>query len=320
MIAVFALILGATPEVWAETQGLPETEGTACSADALAAALRAQRPSIAVHVWHPETSAIRPPDGAIRVRLTEREGAVVLEVNGAGSSVVRTMPAAEGCERNVATAALIVDGALDELRGSAEVPRVDSLAPPIPLSKQVHLSALVGAGVEQSLFGFVPAFDVEGAFRYRSLQLTFDVDFGLAAQTGFSLTAPENGSGTFSATPLAGDFGAGFSPRLGPGRFLADGVFGLAFTFGAVSSSSGVFQRQPETTKEPFGALRLGYALDLPWGLFMEARAEERATAQASFQVVGSSFDAGSSASGKSAALTPVWTFRAFGFLGYHFF
>jgi len=310
LAAAFALILGALPEVWAETRGLPDEGGTACTAEALAAALQAQRPGLVVRAWHPETESVKPPEGAVRVRLTQRGESLVLELNGTGNSIVRTMSAAEGCERNVATAALIVDGALDELQISAKAPSVESLAPPVPLRKRIAAGVALGAGTEQGLFGFVPTFDVEGAFRYRSLILTLDADVGLSSTTGFSSKSPPESppQGNLSASQLAFDLGAGWSPRLGPGRLVAQAVFGVGLTFASVANTSGVFQQQPATAKEPFGALRLGYALDLPQGFFLEARVDGRATPRDGFQVVGA-----------DTVTTPILTLHAFGFAGFHF-
>jgi hypothetical protein len=321
MAAAFALVLGSSPEVWVETRGLPDAGG-ACSSDALAAALRAQRPGVVVHAWHAETDAIQPSERALRVRLTQREDTVVLELNGAGTPIVRTMSATEGCERNVATAALIVDGALDELRISAKAPSVESLAPPVPLRRLISASVAIGAGTEQGLFGLVPAFDVEAAFRYRSFLLTLDADVGLSSSTGFSVTMPETGSGTFSASQFALDLGAGVAPRLGPGRLVAQAVFGLGLTFASANPASGssptaIFQTQTETSKEPFGALRLGYQLDLPLGLFLEAHAEERAAPRDGFQVVGAKNLSASTP--HDTVMSPILTFRTFGFVGVHF-
>lgn len=315
-LVLLGLIVGVVPEIWVATRGLDEV---ACNADALAAALRIQRPGVAVHVWQPEEGTGQPPQGATRVQLALRDGALLLEVTGAGRPIARALPATEGCERNIETAALIVDGALDDLRGSEARLSVDSLAPPVPFRKQLHLAGSVGVGVEQGMFSLVPVFDVAGIARYRAFELTLDADLGLASSTGFSLTSPETGAGTLSATTLAVELGAGVAPRLGPGRLCADVAFGLSLTFVSTSSAltSALFQRQPGTATEPFGALRLGYAVDLPWGLVLEARAEERLNHQASFQIVGANFLA---AGGASVVLTQGSTLQALGLLGYRFF
>jgi hypothetical protein len=314
LAAPLALILGAIPEVWAETEGPMGSEAGACSAEALATALHAQRPLLAVHAFHPEIDPERPPAGAIRVRLTDRGGSAVLEILAPGSSIVRSLSAAGDCERNVAMAALIIDGALDELRVSEGTPKVDSLAPPIPFGKQLHLSTYVGAGAQQGVFGFVPAFAVVAAGRFRFLEVTLDVDLGLPSTTAFSLTPPEAGKGTLSATTLTVDLGAGVAPRLGPGRLTCDAVFGVGLAFAQVNSGS-VFQQQTETSTKPLVGLRLGYVVDLPRGVFLMARGEEHVSPATGFQVVGSSFPL----TGNSTVMTPVWTFQALGFVGYHF-
>jgi hypothetical protein len=312
------LALAAAQQVWVSVATGGLSDSPACSADTFTAALRAQRPSVAVHPWSLSGAADAPPPGALRVQLAQRDGAVVLEVDGAGRSITRTLPATDDCERDLQTAALIVDGALDELGVSPEAPTVD-LAPPVPFSKQLHVSAAAGAGGEQGFFRFVPAFDVQGAVRYRFVEVTLDVDLGLGSDTEFGLELPETGSGTLSATTLAGEVGVGLAPRLGPGRLFLDVVAGLQLTFVAETplQPNSVFQRNPQTSEEPFGGVRLGYSLDLPWGFFLQARAEERAAHQASFGVVGAAFAANS---GSPAVVAPVFTFQGLGLLGYHFF
>jgi hypothetical protein len=231
---------------------------------------------------------------------------------------VRTLPATDDCERDLQTAALIVDGALDELGLSPQAPTVD-LAPPVPFRKQLHVAASLGAGTEQGAFGFVPAFDVEAAVRYRFVEATLDLDLGLPSSTGFSLQSPESGGGSLSATTVAGEIGLGLAPRLGPGRLSVDAVVGLqvAFVASGPGGEGGVFQRTPQTSEEPFGGLRLGYSLDLPWGFFVEARAEERAARRASFGITGASFPA---SGGASTVSMPLFSFQGIGMLGFHFF
>ena len=316
---LLALTLGTAAEVWVSTQGLVPSAGaetSACSSDALAVALRAQRPGILVHAWNPENSTERPPASAVQARLANQGGVVMLDVRGAGIALSRTLPGTDPCERNVATSALIVDGALDVLRVPTNAPVVDSLAPPVPFWKQLHVSAAVGAGVEQGVFSFVPAFAVEGAVRYHSLELSLAVDVGLASQTSFTIVPPEaTRSGTFSATRGSGELGLGLAPRLGPGRIAASMAFGLSFTE-ASTTSTGLFQQRTQTATEPFFALRLGYALDLPRGLFVAVRAEERVTRTATFDVEGAEVP---SPFGQAGVITPVWTFQSLAFVGYHF-
>jgi hypothetical protein len=316
---LLALTLRAAGEVWVATQGLVPAPGSApeaCSSDTFAAALRAQRPGLLVHAWHPENAAERPPDGAVRATLAQQGSVVSLAVGGAGIALSRTLPASDPCERDVVTSALIVDGALDVLRVPTKAPRVDSLAPPVPFLKQLHVSAAVGAGIAQGMFGVVPAFAVGGAVRYRYFELTLDVDLGLPSQTAFTILPPEaTRSGTFSAITGSTELGVGLAPRLGPGHFAAGVAFGLSLT-NASASSTGIFQQRSQSAIEPFGGLRLGYALDLPRGLFLALRAEGRINRAATFAVDGAAFAA---PLGQDAVTTPVWTFQALMLLGFHF-
>jgi hypothetical protein len=316
---LLALTLSAAGEVWVTTEGLvpaPGASADACSADAFAGALRAQRPGIAVHPWRPESADERPPAGAIQAKLTQRAGVVTLVVGGSGVALLRTLPPSDPCARNVVTSALIVDGALDVLRVPTKAPLVDSLAPPIPFLKQLHVTAEVGAGVAQGMFAVVPAFALGGSVRYRSFELTLAVDLGLASQTTFTILPPEaTRAGTFSAITGSSDLGVGAAPRIGPGHLAAGVGFGLSFT-SASASSTGLFQQRTESAIEPFGALKLGYALDLPHGLVVALRAEKRINRTASFAIDGAQF---APPSGQGTVTTPLWTFQALAFLGLHF-
>ena len=319
---LLALTLGAagsTGEVWVAVEGVAPSSGveaTACSAEAFALALHAQRPGVVVHAWHPGTADTEPPGSAVQARLAQQDGVVTLGVRGAGISLLRTLPATDSCARNVATAALIVDGALDVLGVPTKAPGVDSLAPPVPFAKQLHVSAVVGAGTEQGTLAFVPAFALGAAVRYHDLELTLDADLGLPSQTTFTILPPEAPlSGTFSAIEGSGELAIGLTPRLGPGRLTADVGAGLAVIH-VSASSPGLFQQQPETATQPVAGLRLGYALDFPRGFFLAVRAEERLTRSTTFTLNGAAF---APPLGQDAVTTPVWTFLALAFLGYHF-
>ena len=305
--ALFAVTLAATPELWVSTEGF---DSEACGSEALATALRAQRPTAVVRLWRSSQGGEQPPGDAVRVRLLAGGMTVRLEVSGAGSSVLRDSSPVETCERNVELAALIVDGALDEVRVEEEAPRVDLLAPPVPLRKLLQIGAAVGGGVEQGPSDFVAAIDVEGFARYRFFEVTLDADVGLPDSTALSSTLMYNTS--LSVTSLTLALGFGLAPRLGPGRAFADLLLGLALDFASASSThdDALFSSSPQTSVEPFVGLRLGYFLDLPFGLFLQGRAEERlAFGQTDFSVAGSS----------TIVNTRTWTFQALGLLGYRF-
>ncbi len=313
---VLALALGGAPQLWVATQGL---DGAACDSAALATRLHAQRPGAIIHEWNPETGGEQPPAGAVTVRLAAGDGVTVLEITGAGSPITRNLPAAGGCERNVEIAALIVDGALDELRAPGGSPTVDSLAPPVPLRKRMQVGIGVGAGVEQGPISFVAALDAGATLRYRWFELTLDADLGLPSSTPFKVQPPEvQSTGTLSVTMFDAELGLGVAPRLGPGRLSADLLLGLSFASASTSNTStpsGVAHSAPQTATELFTGLRLGYVVELPLGLFVGARVEERlAPENATFEVVGADI-------GKNPAnvTTRTWTFQALGLVGYRF-
>jgi hypothetical protein len=305
---LLTLALVAAPELWVATQGL---DGDGCDAGALAAAIHTQRPGVAVHPWQRDGSEARPPDGAMRVVLSAGDGVTHLDVTGGVNPIARSLPAADGCKRNVEIAALIVDGALDDLRVSGSAPPVDSLAPPVPFRKRSGLAAAFGGGVEQGPVNVVASLDVQGAARYRFLELTLDADLALPSSTPSVSLAPEMGNSSLSLTSLTFEVGFGFAPRLGPGRASADLLLGASLAFASSSASPGdVFQRTNRTSSELFGGLRLGYVFDLPHGLFVGARVEERlAPVQASFEVYGT----------QSPVSTRVWTLQGLGLVGYRF-
>jgi hypothetical protein len=348
-IAVFvtgpllALTLHAAGEIWVATEGLVPAASSppdACSSEAFAAALHAQHPGLVVHAGDParvasegvllcepgrepphpappaRDSGAHAPDNVIEARLSRQGGVVSLTVVGAGIAVSRTLPASDPCERTVVTSALIVDGALDVLRVSTKAPHVDSLAPPVPFRKEVHFSVSLGAGAGEGTFGVVPAFALGAAARYRSFELTLDLDVGLPSQTTFTIVPPEaTQSGTFSAFTGGAELGIMAAPRLGPGRIAAGVAFGLSLTNGS-ASSAGIFQQRGQSALEPFGALRVGYALDLPLGFFVGVRAEGRVNKVATFVVDGAAF---APPLGQDAVTTPIWTFQTLGLLGFHF-
>ena len=209
-----------------------------------------------------------------------------------------------------------MDGALDVLRVPANAPVVESLAPPVPFFKQLHVSAAVGAGIEQGVFSFVPALAVEGAVRYRYLELSLDVDVGLASQTSFT-NPPAGGDalGNVLVNPRLGGARAraGPSARAGTGR-REHGFRALRHR--GVHELRRDLQQHTQTATEPFFALRLGYALNLPRGLFVAVRAEERITRTATFDIEGAEFPP---PFGQTGVTTPVWTFQSLAFVGYHF-
>lgn len=312
--ALQALTLGVAPELWVTTRGF---DTPACDATAFAAAIHTQRPTETVHPWQPEAHVETPPKGAIVVTLVARDGVAVLEVTGGAAPIVRTLAEAVDCKRDVEIAALIVDGALDDLRVSQAAPKVDSLAAPVPFRSLVQAGVAFGAGVEQSPSGWVASLDIEGVARYRFYELTLDVDLGLPSSTSFAIANPETGTGSLSVTSLSAELGIGVAPRLGPGRASLDALLGVSVAFATASDSSSskaVFQNASETAVDFFTGLRAGYVLELPRGFILGARAEERlAPRQAAFGVVGTN-------PSTFSVNTRAWTLQTLGLVGYRFF
>jgi len=313
---LLALTLATAPQLWVATQGLDDL---ACDSASLAAAIHAQRPGAVVHT---EMSSERPPPSAIHVRLSRGPaGTTVLEVTGLGLPLLRTLPSSDGCQRDVAIAALIVDGALDDLRASEGAPTVDSLA---SLRSLIQASVALGAGFEQGPAGPVASLDVSGAFRYRFFEITLDADVGLPSSTQLTETSTNTGPETTSQqtqplkfTTLALELGLGVAPHLGPGRLSADAVLGTSIAFSSsTGSSASLFQQASPTSSAFFAGLRVGYVFDLPRGFFIGARAEERfAPVTTTFQLV----DTPTSTNNPSVS-TLTWTFEAVGLVGVRFF
>jgi hypothetical protein len=305
--ALFALTLGTAAELWAGTKGFDQA---ACDSAALASAIRAQRPSAAVHPWDPDARDASPGGRAIRVRVVRGGGATHLDVTGAGAAISRVLPPVDDCKRDVEIAALIVDNALDELRVS-EAPEVGSLAAPVPLRSRLEVGAAIGGGIEQGPFGVVAAVDVGAVARYRFVELTLDADVGLPSSSTLP-NAPEAGSDSVAATSLGLELGIGLAPRIGPGRASVDALLGLSVTFATASAATptaALFRPGSQTVSEGFGGLRLGYVLDLPHSFYVGARVEERfAPAQTDFGVAGDSRE-----------FTRTWTFDGLFLLGYRF-
>jgi hypothetical protein len=313
---LLAVTLAVAPELWIDTQGMDASE---CDSAALATAIRTHRPSVFVHPWSPDATVERPPGGAIRVELSRAGGPAHLEVIGPATRVTRALPPDTDCKRTIEVAALIVDGALDELAMSEAAPPVDSLAPPIPFLKRFELGLAVGAGAEQGPQAFTVGLDAEAFARYRFFELTLDVDVGLPQASAFNILPPETGAGTLSISSVATELGLGLAPRFGRNRVSVDVLLGLSVTTASASANTedALFQRTSQTTTELYTGLRFGYFVDLPLGLFLATHVEERlAPGQASFVVE----NPGTTTPSDTSATTRTWSFQAMGLLGYRFF
>ena len=153
------------------------------------------------------------------------------------------------------------------------------------------------------------------------LELTLAGDVVLSSQAGYVLPEPEaaNVAGDLSVTSYSLGALVSFVPRLGPGRAVLGIGPGIAF----LHASATAFEQAPTTSTEPFGAIRLGYSVDLPKGFFLGARAEGRVAHAATFQVNGAYFGhvvpTPAEPSTDTSTTTPVWTIRGVGFVGFHF-
>jgi hypothetical protein len=321
---LLALTLATGGELWAGTSGF---DAVTCDSAALAKAIHTQRPATSVHPWRAGDTG-GPPAAGIVVRLTRGEGGTVLEVTGAGAPIHRVLPATDTCERTVEIAAQIVDAALDDLRVEA-APQVESVLPPVPFRQKVELGVMLGGGVAQGAGSFSGALGGGIVGRYRFFELTFDASGGFPTTMSVTTSVPgATGSGTISVKQVALELGFGLAPRLGPGRGFVDIVGGVSLWFASFTSppppTSGnppFFQVTSSSAEEGFVGARLGYALDLPLGLFVAARVEERlAPTKTTFGAVANTPTLNSSGATTPTGLTtPSFAFSGLGFVGYRF-
>jgi hypothetical protein len=297
---LLALVLAA-PVVAVQSDG-----AAPCDTAAFAKELRTLRPELAVLSL--ETNAAVPIDSwraSLEGMATDQ---AALRVTGRRLTVLRPLPG-QDCEWVVRTAASIIDGLLDEL------PLMTAQLEPARRSSRtnIELSGWIGAGVAQGPLQWGPTFDVGGRLLFwRSAEVIAGADIGLPATTPLA-TVDEGLLGNYRVLPFDLELGAGYGPRLGPGRLSLDLLIGLSFAevWTNVPGTEPLFGRTNDLATEFFLAPRVSYAIDLPLQTFIGLSAEERGSpARAAVTVVG----------GTSSVMTRTWTLASTIFFGRRFF
>jgi hypothetical protein len=271
LAASLALVLGTSPTLWLRVEVSPESP---CRVEALAAAVRLQHPDVALSLGK------RPSASDLEAEIVESTATFTLTVRGQGKPLSRLLPSpGTSCSETMQTAALMIDRYLDELHANAEEARVADLV----RAAGPQLSLLLGPSLVQAPAGLDFGLTVEVDFRVGLLLLSLGGE-GNLAQTK-SITA----FGGYHLTPAATWLAAGVAPRLGPGRLLFQGSFGLSLLWVSVQSDlSHVPHEHNGNAVDPFVGLRVGYVLDLPARFSLALRYEERfVPAPTTFSVEG---------------------------------
>jgi len=301
---VLALVLSA-PVVGVQTDG-----SATCDTDGFARDLKALRPEleiVSLSGASPQASTDVLPAGAWLARIDGLgSGQAVLRVTGNPTPLLRPLPG-QDCRRLVRTAASIVDGLFDQLPSTDVGPLSNSAG------LRPTISAWGGAGTLQGPVRFVAAFALGARLGLGAFEFLFVADVGLWASVPVT-TVNLGPGGSYRAQPFDFELGAGWSPRLGPGRLSLDGSIGVALA--AVSSepiAGKLFSTPPQFPAELFLAPGVGYTLELAARLFVGLRAEERWAPQQR-QVAADVAVAGDD------VLTRTWTFTATAIFGWRFF
>ncbi len=272
LAACVALVLGATqPTLWLQVEVGPDSP---CRVDGLAAAVHLQHPDVALSLGK------RPSASDLEAEITESAATLTLTVRGQGKPLSRVLPTpGTSCSETLQTAALMIDRYLDELHANAEEARVADLV----RGAGPQLSLLLGPSLVQAPAGLDFGLTVELDFRVGLLLLSLGGE-GNLAQTK-SITA----FGSYDLTPAATWLAAGVAPRLGPGRLLLQGSFGLSLLWVSVQSDLSHLPHEHDgNAVDPFVGLRVGYVLDLPARFSLALRYEERfVPAPTTFSVEG---------------------------------
>jgi hypothetical protein len=261
LTASLALVLGATPTLWLSIDVGPKSP---CRLDALAAAIRVQRPDAALSLGAP------PHPSDLEAVLADRDGTLILSVHGGqGRPLSRELPPAGAtCEEALQTAALMIDRYLDELHATGADASIESLAPGPGPAFGVQL----GPSVVQAPFGLSAGLILELDLRVGLFLLSLGGEANLSQSKAIGSALPD---ATYDVTPAATWLAAGVAPRLGPGRLFGQLSLGLSILWARARSPS-LFQTKQGLTVDPYVGLCAGYVLDLPAHFGLALRYEER--------------------------------------------
>jgi hypothetical protein len=263
------LAIGALPNVWV-------TDHT-CGTEAMVGTLRVLRPALLVN-----TKEGHARDWALS--LQKKQGSYLVRLKGGNVSLSRSFDDPGDCDAAGRTAALIVDGSLDELSVQTSSASLEPLVPSKPKSP-LTLSPVIGLGGRQSLLGGV--LTVTGGLALEAGLFESRLEAEYVVPNSKRLLEAEPGTGSFVASGITPILAEGITFPAGPGKAAIDVEVGIELTFLAVKAAN-LFRQQPQTIVEPFGGLRFGYSVPLPGQFFVAGQLEERAApALARFQVEG---------------------------------
>jgi hypothetical protein len=258
LAGVLAMLVAANaPTLWLRVEVAPESP---CRADALATAIRVQRPDASLAVGP------APHPGDLEADFTEAGGSLTLRVRGgSGEPLTRSLPpAGDSCQEAIQTAALMIDRYLGELYAGEE----ESSSP----GRGTTLVVALGPSLAQAPFAWAPGLMLQTSLGVNVFWFSLGGEANLAQTKPIGSQAPD---AEYRIVPAAAWLGAGVAPQLGPGRVFVQATFGLSLLW-AKTTGSGLFQTQQGFSADPYVGLCGGYALDLPLHLSLTLRYEER--------------------------------------------
>jgi hypothetical protein len=272
-LALVLAVSPASPSIWIRVD---IAANSPCSASALVAAIRVQRPDASILLGP------RPGTQGIEADFTESAGTYTLSVRGAGKPLDRVLPTpGSTCEETLETAALMIDRYADELHADAGQPQIEDLG----AATKRRFWLFFGPSLVQAPAGLSFGLTLEVDWRLSLLLLSLGGEANLAQEE-----AVASFDGAFRLTPAATWLAAGVAPRLGPGRIVAQASFGLSLLWVDIQSFSTppLPHQRNGNAVDPYVGLRVAYVLDLPLRFSLALRFEERfVPAPTSFFVEG---------------------------------
>lgn len=272
------LAVSALPNVWLTDH--------VCGTKTMAQAFHILRPNLELQREGHENK------DDLHVSLEKVRELFVVKVRRGQSVVIRSFADPGDCEVAAQTAALIADGALDDLPPATSTVTLEKPAPPPIRTPGWISSPSIGIGGRQTMLGAAASLMLgfKAAQELFESEFIFEValpnsqpllrrhaeEFGLGPQDAYT---------SVSFTPILLE-GVGFA--VGPGRLSFQAEVGVELTILEVKSQVIRPERFTNPVSEPFGGLRVGYTWNLTDRLFLAASVDERiAPASTRIEVIG---------------------------------